>query len=351
MQVKTVTNIYSIETGKDQQIYFPDWILFVKFVTSSPFPLKGLKSYCSLITINHQEMKYILYSFFLFSIGMLIVPEACGQNNTARLDSVPVIKPKMNQDLYLFTDSGGTEIQFWKRQPVIFKGKRPMRDFGNELLTLATGFGFVSANDVIWEVYGKIECNDALPEWHTKLFCEGTMIKDRQRVREADGSWSLETDKTKVLFWDKNATGSVLEGADTIGFFLFIMDPLQNTILKPWANEIFSQKNTQAIPASKSKWSFDQMYYRDVDYGIIGTFRDKKFAIISNGSTFKTWIYIQNEFKCIFRADVDDNMISKKDRVMPYLLIDQNIPEMERRDLLRLAIMSRFINQAMNTSF
>ena len=295
-------------------------------------------------------MKNIVYRYIPFIIGMSIAPFLSGQNNTTRLDSVPVIKPKMNQDLYLFTGSGGTEIQFWKNQPVIFKGKKPLRDFGNGLLTLASGLGFGSSNDIIWRVNGRIKCNDALPDWNINLFCEGNITKDRERVRDTDGSWSVETDKIKMMFWDKDATGFILEGADTVGFFLIIMDPHRNTLLNPWATEIFSQKNTQVIPASK-KWSLNPKYLKDVDYGVAGRFRDKNLAIISNGSTFKTWIYIQNEFKCIFSADLDDNMISKKDRVMPYFLIDQNIPETERSDLLRLAIMSRIINQVMNKSF
>jgi hypothetical protein len=296
-------------------------------------------------------MRYILCRCLIFFIGISIIPCATGQYSTAGLDSVPVIKPKMNQDLYHFNDGGGTEIQFWKHQPVLFKGRRPMRDFGNEMLTLATGFNFSSSNDVIWKVDGRIECNDALPEWNIILFCEGNLIKDRERVRDSDGSLSIETNKTKVLFWDKNATGSILEGADTVGFFLIIMDPRQNTLLKPWAAEIFSQRNDQPMPASKNQWILNPGYYRDVDYGIIGTLRDKKLAIISNGSIFKTWIYMQNEFKCIFRADLDDNRISKKDRVMPYLLIDKNIPDTERLDLLRLALMSRLVNKAMSASY
>jgi len=323
----------------------------VKFGTGSLYSLTGLTSHCSLVTINHQEMRYILCRCLIFFIGISVFPGVTGQYSTAGLDSLPVIKPKMNQHLYHFNDDRGTEIQFWKHQPVLFKGRKPMKDLGNEMLTLATGFNFTSSHEVIWKVDGRIECNDALPEWDIKLFCEGNLIKDRERVRDSDGSLSVETNKTKVLFWDKNATGAILEGADTVGFLLIVMDPLQNSQLKPWAAEIFSQRNNQPLPASKNQWILNPNYYRDVDYGIVGIFRDKKLAIISNGSIFKTWIYMQNEFKCIFRADLDDNRISKKNRVMPYLLIDKNIPDTERRDLSRLAIMSRFINQVISGSY
>lgn len=271
-----------------------------------------------------------------------------GQINTSGLDSIPIIKPKKNQNLFLFTGNRPEKISFYLKQPAIFKykEKKTLGDIGGGLLTLATGLGSSSSKEVIWRVDANIEANDSLPEWNISLYCEGDFEKSRERVRDEDGSFSIETQELKHLYWEKDATGSIMAGADTAGIFLIIMDPRVDSLLMPWSGDIYSAHEAQATTGSGTIWNW-QSEVRDIDFGIIGTLHGKNFALISNGSEFKTWIYIHNEFRAIFCTDKDDNFIRKKERVMPYLLIGKDVPENEMRELYRLAIMSRLLGKAL----
>jgi len=293
--------------------------------------------------MKHFSKIFIICLALLFKVAVLT-----GQINSSGLDSIPIIKPKKNQNLFLFTGSRPEQISFSLKQPAIFKykEKKTLGDVGSGLLTLATGLGSSSSKEVIWKVDCNIEGNDSLPEWNISLFCEGDFEKSRERVRNDDGSFSIETQELKHLYWDKDATGSIIAGADTIGIFLIIMDPRVDSLLMPWSGDVYLSHDAQTTTGSGTIWSW-QSEVRDVDFGIIGTLHGRNFTLISNGSEFKTWIYISNEFRAIFCADKDDNFIRKKDRVMPYLLMGKDVPGNEIRELFRLAIMSRFLSNAL----
>jgi hypothetical protein len=215
------------------------------------------------------------------------------------------------------------------------------------LLTAITGLGFDSSTDVRWEVGGVITGSDSLPDWEIRLFCDGREDKSRNRVRNDDGSTSVETVETNVMYWDKDASGSIIEGNDTIGIFLILMNPASDTLLRDWSADMFAQPQAVIKTSSKRSLFSRPVNFPDISYGIVGVLRDNNFAIISNGSALKSWIILGNDKKSVFQPDLD-NIIGKKDeRVQPYLLINSDISYRERRDLFRLAVTSRFLNNSL----
>lgn len=80
------------------------------------------------------------------------------------------------------------------------------------------------------------------------------------------------------------------------------------------------------------------------DYGIIGKFRNKDFILIRNGVNRRTWIITDNMPGCIFQSDLNYPGISKKYRILPYFLIDPDIPEQDRSDFFRLAMVSKILD-------
>jgi len=295
-------------------------------------------------------MKYFLYLLFCFITAILTIPHISGQTHGTRLDSVPVFKQKMTRNIYQFNDSAIREIQYSMKQPKEAKfinAGHTLGDIGAGLLTVLTSVNFASSRDLTWEVGGSIKCNDALPDWDISLFCEGHLEKDRERVENEDGSWSVETQSTRDLYWEKNSTGVIIENNDTIGRFLIIMNPWTNPLLKQWSESISSEPEAQIKTASNNKYYKKFISSADISYGIKGVFRKNEFAIISNGSARKAWFYNDINLSCIFRPDIDDANISNRDRVQPYLLINKDIPQSERRDNFRLAILSRFLSRTL----
>jgi len=172
--------------------------------------------------------------------------------------------------------------------------------------------------------------------------------KDRERVKDSDGSWSVETNETNVYYWEKNASGVIIERQDTVGYFLIKMNPGADSLLKTWSEYILPEKEANHNDMSKINLSVSWKPVSGNDYGIVGRFRNNDFFIIRNGIDRKAWISIDNILRCKFQSDLDYPGISKKYRVMPYLLINNNIPGQDRRDLFRLAILSCFLNNYLN---
>jgi len=291
-------------------------------------------------------MDRILYGVLIILAAFFCPTEVKGQSGRTLPDSIPVLKAKRNQEIYQFQGIEERLIKFQAEQPDILysRDKKPVGDAADGLITLVTGLGMNTSRDVIWNVRGTISANDTLPAWNISLFCEGNYSKERERVRDEDGSVSVETQKTKFLYWDKNATGTILEWPDTIGIFLIVMDPRSDSLLLPWSEQVFSQGNEAEIQVPVRKFSFKNVIEKS-DYGITGTLRKKNFMIISNASSYRSWIYLDNKLVCIFRSDMDDELTRKQERVMPYLLTVPEINPKEKRDLYRLAIMSRLLGR------
>jgi hypothetical protein len=294
-------------------------------------------------------MKFLKYVLLCLAAEFLL-SSISAQTDYRGYDSLSVFKPKRNQNLYQFSDSGAREIQYSLNRPKqtkLVNTGHILGDAGNGFLTALTGINFASSRDLNWIIDGTISCNDVLPDWNINLLCEGNLEKNRQRVRNDDDSWSVETEKTVSLYWEKNATDAIIEGNDTIGAFLIIMDPWTNPLLKQWSANISSEPEPQIKTASNNRFYKDLISYPDVSYGIIGKFRKKEFVVISNGNSRKTWIISGNIITSMFRPDMDDSRISNKDRVQPYLLINSDISHPERRDFFRLAILSRYLSRAL----
>lgn len=287
---------------------------------------------------NNFQLILILLSVALFA------PFVHGQNMLAGLDSVPMLKPKFTRSLYTFEENGLKEIQIIDNniEFIRYKPNAFLRDAGNGALTAITGIGFSSTTDGNWKISGTVQCNDSASDWKINLFCEGYIEKNRERIKDDDGSWTVETTKTNIYYWEKNASGLIIEDQDTVGYFVIVMNPREDTLMKSWSDYILPEKEVNDIPKSKIVVSWKPAPGND--YGIVGRFRDKDFFIIRNGTDRVAWISIQNILRCKFQSGMDNPGIAKKYRIMPYILINNSIPGQERRDLFRLALLSTFLN-------
>jgi hypothetical protein len=312
-------------------------------------------------------MRTILYQIILLLAGIFFVPQVSGQNGMSDIDTVAFIVPNMHKNsfkfltraaniseffewggnLYKFFDRGAKEIQYGDLQSkfVQYKADPTLRNIGDGAMTLITGIGFNSTTDGNWEISGKVKCNDTLPDWNVLMFCEGYVETERERVRNEDDFNSVATNHTSVYNWAKNATGILIEGNDTIGFFRIIMNPREDSLLKSLSADIIPHHQIQRNANLRIKSDLSQKTAAEIDFGITGTFCEKNFSIISNGTDRKTWIFIDNVFMSMFQ---EYRAISRKDQIMPYLLVNKDIPGPDRHDQVRLAIMSRFMNAVLN---
>lgn len=291
-------------------------------------------------------MRASFHHLLLMIPVMSIATDISGQPGVSGYDSVIFIKPKPKVDLYNFFDNGEREIQLWGKKPELIhdRVKYTLNNAGSGLLTVLTGIGFGSGTDITWKFEGTIKCNDSLPDWRVILFCEGYREKTRERVKNDDGSWSVETQETNVHYWNKDANGIIIEGTDTIGYFLLNMDPRRDTLFKPWSTDIFSSKEAPRNFKSENKWSISRPPDPNIDYATIGTFRNNNFILIRNSKDRQAWIFIDNVLTSMFQSEMKYLPNGKKNIFLSYLLSDKNILPADKRDQFRLAMMNRFLN-------
>jgi hypothetical protein len=296
-------------------------------------------------------MRITLYRVYLLLTGMVLVPPVAGQIDMKRSDSIPIIKPDLRENLFQFFDNNEAitiQISPLRSEFVYYKANPVMRDMGDFVMTMITGIGFNSTRNANWKISGSIGCNGLLPDWNVNLYCEGYVEKNRERVQNDDGSWSVETYETNVYYWDKEATGVLIEGFDTIGFFLIIMNPRENELLKSYAAEIWPPQKPQKKTKSNVRMDVFWKPSPGVDFGIIGKLHNKNFVMIQNGKDRKAWIFSGNSYLCMFQNDINFIGIRKKYIVLPYLLINKEIPQKDRLDLFMLAMVSKILNWSIN---
>lgn len=242
--------------------------------------LSSLKSNCKRDNDTDLKRKYVMqlfiYKVLLLLSGLLLAPQVPGQIEITELDSITIVKPKKNKDLYKFIDNGLKEIQFQDFSPVLAKDPSTpkLNGFGSSAFTLLTGIGSSSRTDGYWKVSGSVLCNDMLPGWNVNLFCEGYREKYRERVKDNEGS-SIETNETIYYNWENGAHGVIIESIDTIGSFKIVMSVNSDELLSKWFVYIFQEKPHEQNISSKNNWLSTSDLSAGKSYEINGKFRDR----------------------------------------------------------------------------
>jgi hypothetical protein len=296
-----------------------------------------------------RAIKSIRNQTLLFVAGTMLSLAVPAQTSTVGADSVAFVRVKFTFDKFTFSDGGQREIRIKGNETKIVndKGKSLKRYLGNGLLTLVTGVGMGSSDSVNLKVAGTVKCNDGLPDWKIALFCKGNEETSRERVKDDDGSISVNTETLYTYYWEKEATGFLTEGDDTVGFFKIVMKPREDTLIKPMADYFFLPVQVEEAKNPDTMTQFMDSSTTLKDYGITGIFRGQSFAIISDGRQNKSWVFYNNTYLFMLHSGNMMNHVSKG-VTDPYLLINNNESGPDRRDLFRLAMVCRFLNYSIS---
>ena len=292
---------------------------------------------------------------FLFAVSAILFMNfpLFAQVVSTGLDSVFISKPKRNKLLYGFNDPILSSIvikeKSMKRSSV--SSSEVLGNVGRGALALFAGpsFTFGSAKDVFWNLRAELESNNENLSWEINLYCPGVLEKNKQRVTNDDGSFSVDTEKTAYLNWHEESTGIILEHGDTIAKFIIIMDPSTNPLLSQW-NEAPYRPQASRYKSPNQKvfgMTFSANFY--VDFAIIGRLRGNNFVLLYNGQLWQSWFFDPDRLRMIFDADIDDlPMTSKKDRLAPILKCNKPFSDLEKLDMMRMAMLSRYMSKTVN---
>jgi len=210
---------------------------------------------------------------------------------------------------------------------------------------LFTGLNTYSADAGTWVIENELTCLDAAYTWRVPLYISGELIKDRERVKNEDGSTSVVTKKGIQVDWNKGAYGLILERADTLGYFTIVTNLREDTSCGRWLSKL-SQEGKATM--SKLKFFYPGPGY---DFKVVLAFREKAFSMITNGSYFRSLILVNESPVAIFQSDPHYITLNKKNRLDPYLLLSGSVDEKNKTDLIRLAFLNILFTRCVSVNF
>ena len=298
-------------------------------------------------------MKSRPYLYFILSASLFWNFTLAAQDANPGLDSVEISKPKKSKFLYEFNDPVISSIiikdKSMKRSTV--SSGEIMGNVGRSALALFAGpsFTFGSSKDVFWNLRAALESNNENLNWEINLYCPGVLEKNKQRVTNDDGSFSVETEKTAYLNWLEESTGIILEHGDTIAKFIIIMDPRTNPLLNRWNEVTYRPQASRYKSPNQKIFGMNFSTNPNVDFAIIGRLRGNNFVLLYNGQLWQSWLFDQDRLRMIFDADIDDlPMTTKSDRLTPTMKCAQPYTVPEKYDMMRMAMMSRYLGKTLN---
>jgi hypothetical protein len=290
-------------------------------------------------------------SFFSFFVLFFICSELLAQPSTQSFDSLPITKPKKGKTEYELANPTLNQISL--------KWKRPKRsphtagqmagDASRNLITSILGGTISTSQDMAWQFATELNTNTNNLNWRVELFCSGELEKESHRVRNDDGSHSLEKQKTAHLFWEKGTSGLIIEKEDTVSRFILTIVSIYDSSLSEDARPVFEERDSRPV----DPWGSN---FHGAHYILKGSFRGDEMQVLYNGSTNKGWIYLKGTLVSLFQSDNEPPgagsvvMIGKKyksasPRLAPYLLFDKTTVLI---DCLRLAMMSRLVEESVS---
>ncbi|RLD20170.1 MAG: hypothetical protein DRI71_10745 [Bacteroidetes bacterium] len=289
---------------------------------------------------------------FLVLLLSVAVISSSAQINTSNLDSIPFIKAKKMSNVYEFNHPALTWARFSspKAEKVDqgrYTTKEAAKDFGADIAEAFFG-GFwetTTSREMNWLITGQIVCEHDWLNWDIELYCSGELHKEKVREENMDGSKSVNTIKTIVVDWQGSVNGFLTENEKTIGQFLIISRPRSDSLFYNANKDVFNETKTILKSVYKNKYYTEALNRNLNEYAVVGKFRDERFVLIANGVSRNMWFFINDNLVCVFQPDLDDLLIRKKDRIMPYILVDGQVSDTELVDWYRLALVSKYLGR------
>jgi hypothetical protein len=209
--------------------------------------------------------------------------------------------------------------------------------FGGDLvggsLTILTGIGFGGTRDVEFVYPGHI--NTSMPDcdWQMNIYCDGSITTERNRVKNSDGSHSVQTTEQRYYYWNIGAKGIIIENGDTISRYQIISYPQSDSIADEYIKVVTTSENENGYSLLNPVWK----------YVMYGEFRGKKCAILYNSSENIIYNVEDENLRWIMLTNNYSTRYKKKDKIEIKLLAQDYSDENQKNDMLRIAMLGQFL--------
>lgn len=286
---------------------------------------------------NLSRIKWNTILVLLFLVSMF---NAAAQNILPEYDSIPVSKSKLKNKTYLFNNPLLKEISIVNGKPkaVSENPNKFWKNLTGGTLTMFTGISTGTSGESLWVTENQLKTANSEYECEVHFFFAGEYSKTRERIKNDDGSVSIETEKGIYIDWSKQTYGLIREKNDTIGEFVLLTDLHSDIESNKWLSKMENESTEVRSPSSKFLPA--QMFY---DFKITGLYKGKYFKIIISGKNYKSLILFDSKPVAIFQGEPGNIILGKKNRIEKYLLHEKMISDTEIIDLFRLSLLSRLL--------
>lgn len=289
-----------------------------------------------------------------FSLILILPVISNGQSAGTEVDTVTIFKPSKSEERFQINKIPlFSEVTFHKRRPRPhdFPGGRPDRrnenDFslssedGGAQLGITKAKTFLLQGDI---QYGKDS------SWKVYLYVEGLKQVIRTKEESTDGGLSWSKEKSYKLLWDRIPIGMIGKEEDTITRFYISMSPESDVNFDHYIKTIMDNESLRRNFSDNENYWLTHTPFK-YNYGLCGKHRDKELIILFNDILAESYIFIDSVWLCTFKSDLDFvEGIRKKDRIQPVIMIDNQVGDFVKNELIRLAFLSRFLRSVVSKS-
>lgn len=296
-------------------------------------------------------MKKNISFFSVLSLTLIISHLISGQTDK-NYDSISIFQPKMNKNRYELNAGHikSMHIKNGKSKRATYSASEVLEDIGRVGLTLLvdafwSGLGIETdtsmgdTDEVSWVLNSQINCNIPNLNWIIQIFTEGIHHKEFYASNGFIGS-----DGEKEIWIDDSTYGIILHQKDTIGRFILLRNPDIDAVIEKMAPNDFKEKKFQIMSGLKTTFEQGNLFLWQMDYGIIGKFRGRDFAMVGSYQAHKAYIFQDGLVIGILQDPIEYRYPQTKKSNEIELLIDQKIIEKSKNDMLRIAMLHFYLN-------
>lgn len=269
--------------------------------------------------------KVLAFIVIIASKGTLLT----AQNTVTVFDTIRIEEANYNELDFIINDTI-IDALYINTSGAVLLGDVHFK-FGSGLLgdmvTSATGINLSGSKETDFYLASDLATNDTNLNWKYDVYCPGYVEKNRSRAINSDGSTSVETTYSNVYVWDDGSIGYIIEDMDTIGWSYIHMQPRMDSLKPEWLNNVYKGK-----PESN---------HSSREFAMIGEFTGKDLKIVNNTDEDRIYIIKEDTITGIYQIQKPPKMAFKKKNrkvYQPYLLVNDQLSEWERIDVLRLAM-------------
>ncbi len=199
-------------------------------------------------------------------------------------------------------------------------------------LTLFTGVGTGSSSELLVRLDNRVKLTGVNKKIGFQVLVNGYYEKDRERVRDEDGSSSIETFENYTLYWDRGADGTIVVEGTTLGDFSFTPGSMAPDSMAYWKGLI--QQTMPAIPVEVNEVHGYYQYHGDFVLNII--FENKPYLIVYEDDYHRCTLIHHGQIIGVWQNVSGNRMNTLDQRIHPFLLLPQGSTSEEAQRTITL---------------